>query len=210
MKSQIKSQQNKAISVGDKSTKEIKQLAVSIAILEIIEGDGLLGVTHSKVSRRSKVSRAWIYEYIGKEKSALIEFGADVFAGHLARVALVELPKTKDALHAQLIDGIRFLFDSAEQNPLIIKLFFRFRGTSNPVGKVIQKYENQWLENATTTIVTVIGLPTDHASLLAESMLTLRLGFAHRVATSSEVRQSRERAETVFSLIQAMASEAWS
>lgn len=207
MKSQTKSRQNRVVSVGNKSTKEIKQLAVSIAILEIIESEGLLKVTHSKVSRKSKVSRAWIYEYIGKEKSELIEFGADVFAGHMARVSLVDLPKTKDALQAQLKDGIKFLFDSVEQTPLIIKLFFRYRGTANPVGKVIQKYEKQWLENATKTIASVLGLPSDQASLLAESMLTLRLGFAHRVATSSDTRKSRERAETIFDLIQTMASE---
>ena len=42
--------------------KEAKGLAVSIAILEIIESEGLLGVTHSKVARKSKVSRAWIYQ----------------------------------------------------------------------------------------------------------------------------------------------------
>lgn len=208
MKSQMKSRQNGVVSVGNKSSKEIKQLAVSVAILEIIESDGLLKVTHSKVSRKSKVSRAWIYEYIGKEKNELVEFGADVFAGHLARVALTELPKTKDELQSQAKEGVKFLFDSVEQNPLTIKLFFRFRGTSNAVGKVIQKYEKQWLDNATKTIITVLGLSADHASLLAESMLVLRLGFAHRVTTSSDTRQSREKAETIFNLIQTMASEA--
>lgn len=208
MKSHVKSRQNVAVSVGEKSNKEIKRLAVSIAILEVIESDGLLGVTHSKISRKSNVSRAWIYEYIGNEKSALIEFGADVFAGHMARVALVELPKTKESLHLQMKEGVGFLFDSVEQNPLIIKLYFRFRGTANPVGKVIQKYEKQWLENATKTIVAILGLSNDQASLLAEAMLTLRLGFAHRVATSSDVKKSRERAETIFNLIQAMATEA--
>jgi hypothetical protein len=208
MKTHVKSRQNVAVSVGEKSNKEIKRLAVSIAILEVIESDGLLGVTHSKISRKSKVSRAWIYEYIGNEKSALIEFGADVFSGHLARVALVDLPKTKESLQLQMKEGVGFLFDSVEHNPLIIKLYFRFRGTANPVGKVIQKYEKQWLENATKTIAAILGLPTDRASLIAETMMTLRLGFAHRVATASDVKKSRERAEAVFDLIQAMATEA--
>lgn len=205
MESHIKSRQKSVISVGAKSTKENKQMAVSIAILEIIERDGLLKVTHSNVSRKSKVSRAWIYEYIGKEKNALVEFGADVFAGFLSRVNLLELPKTKESLQLQLKDGVKFLFDSVEQNPLMIKVFFRFRGTINPVGKVIQKYEKEWLENASKTIATVLGLSGDQATLLAETMLTLRLGFAHRVATSSDAGKGRERAEAVFNLIQTMA-----
>ena len=208
MKSHSKSRQKVRVSVGDKTSKESKQLAVSIAILEIIESDGLLGVTHSKVARKSKVSRAWIYEYIGKEKGALIEYGADVFAGHLSRVALTELPKTKDALQAQAGEGVRFLFDSVEQSPLIIKLFFRFRGTANPVGKTIQKYEKRWLEDATKTIVEVLGLSAEYAAMLAESVLTLRLGFAHRISTSSNSRLTRERAESVFAVIQSIVSEA--
>ncbi|MBK7889616.1 MAG: hypothetical protein IPJ84_01830 [Bdellovibrionales bacterium] len=74
--------------------------------------------------------------------------------------------------------------------------------------KSFKKYEKQWLENATKTIAAILGLPTDRASLLAETMLTLRLGFAHRVATASDVKKSRERAEAVFNLIQVMATEA--
>ncbi len=207
MNSHLKSRQNKSIFVGDsKSPKEIKQLAVSIAILEIIENDGLLGVTHSKVSRKSKISRAWIYEYIGKEKSALIEFATDVFAGYITRITLAELPQTREALEAQLKEGVEFLFNSVEQNPLIIKLFFRFRGTTNSVGKVIQKYEKKWLENAAKTIVSIIGLPSHQASLVAELILTLRLGFAHRVATSSNSPQARERAESIFKMIHMLLS----
>ena len=208
MKAHPKSRQNEVFFVGNsRSPKEIKQLTVSIAILEIIESDGLLGVTHSKVSRKSKVSRAWIYEYIGKEKSALIEYGADVFAGYLARVTLTELPKTKQALQTQLKEGVAFLFDSTEQNPLIIKLFFRFRGSENAVGNIIQKYEKKWLENATKTIIEVLGLSSAQALPLAELVLTLRLGFAHRVATSPNIRQARESAENIFKLIHTMASE---
>ena len=197
------------MSAANKGNKESKQLAVSVAILEIIESDGLLGVTHSKVSRKSKVSRAWIYEYIGKEKAALIEYGADVFAGHISRVNLTELPKTKEELQKRIKEGVGFLFDSVEMNPVIIKLFFRFRGTSNTVGKVIQKHEKQWLTSATKTLTDVMGLPADQAALVAELILTLRLGFAHRIATSSNTRQARERAESLFNVIHAMVAGAF-
>lgn len=210
MKSHLKSRQNSKLSVSEKSSKEIKQLAVSVAILEIIESDGLLGVTHSKVARKSKVSRAWIYEYIGKEKNSLIEFGADVFAAHLSRVALTAIPKTKEELKKQIEDGEKFLFDSVEQNPVIIKLYFRFRGTTNPVGKMIQKYETQWLKSAAKSVVEVLDLSPDSATLLVESILTLRLGFAHRVATSPDKQSARKNAENIFNFVQSMVSGALS
>jgi hypothetical protein len=186
------------------NTKEDKQLAVSTAILEVIEREGLLGVTHSKVSRRSKVSRAWIYEYIGKEKGALVEFAADVFASHFARAKMTTFPKTKAELEQQLQEGVDFLFNSVELSPVVIKLYFRFRGSPNAIGTVIQKYEKQWLAGASKTAVDVLHLPAEQAAIIAELVLTLRLGFAHRFATSAEPGESRDRAKKIFDFIHSM------
>lgn len=187
-----------------KNSKEDKQLAVSIAVLEVIEKDGLLGVTHSKVSRKSKVSRAWIYEYIGKEKSALIEFAAEVFASHFSRAKMTVFPKTKSELEQQLKEGVNFLFDSVEISPVIIKLYFRFRGTANPLGHVIQKYEKHWLAGASKTATEILNLPPAQAVNLAELILTLRLGFAHRFATSAKPLEARERAKQIFDFIHSL------
>jgi hypothetical protein len=171
--------------------------------LEVIEKDGLNGVTHSKVARRSGVSRAWIYEYIGKEKGALIEFAADVFAGYFAKSNL-PLPQSKSELELRLKEGIGFLFDTAEMNPIAIKLYYRLRGTANPIGTVIRKHEKQWLEGAAKTLVNVLGTAPDQASLVAELGLTLRLGYAHRFATSAKPGEARQRAEQTFGFIHAL------
>lgn len=189
---------------ASRNPKEEKQLAVSAAILEVIERDGLLGVTHSKVSRRSKVSRAWIYEYLGKEKSGLIEFAAEVFASHFARANISTFPKTRAELERQLQEGVDFLFNSVELNPVVIKLYFRFRGTQNPIGMVIQKYEKQWLAGAAKTAVDVLHLPAEQAAIIAELILTLRLGFAHRYATSASPIESREGARKTFEFIHSL------
>ena len=188
----------------NKSAKKQKQMAVSIAILEIIEKEGLLGVTHSKVSRRSKVSRAWIYEYIGKERAALVEFGAEVFGSHIARAELPATPKTKAELERQLNEGVEFLFESLAASPVLIKLYFRFRGAPNSIGNVIQKYEKKWLNNASKAAAEVLSLDADQAELLAETILTLRLGFAHRFATSDNPKLTLKRARKVFEHIHSM------
>lgn len=187
-----------------KSSKEEKQLAVSSAVLQIIEKDGLLAVTHSKVARHAKVSRAWLYEYIGKEKSTLIDHAADVFASHFSRAKKMDLPKTLSELEQRLNEGVDFLLDSAQMNPLIIKLYFRYRGTENPIGKVIQKYEKEWLKSAARSLVDVLKLDAEKAVLLAELMLTLRMSFAHRQATSERPEEFRERAKEIFGFIHAL------
>lgn len=183
-----------------KNNKEQKQIAVSKAILEIIEKDGLLGVTHSKISRKSKVSRAWIYEYVGKEKTSLVHFAAEELASNFARVEF-DLPKNKQELQKNLEEAVQFLFEEVEQNPGLIKLYFRFRGTKNPIGDVIKKYEKQWLDGATKVISSLMHLPKEEASLMAEVIMTLRLGFAHRFVTSAKPKESKERTEKIFKLL---------
>ncbi len=191
------------MSAAIKSTKENKQRAVAMAVLEVIEKEGLLGVTHSKVSRKSGVSRAWIYEYIGQDKNAFIEFAADTIASQLTRIKM-RLPDNKAELEKQLSEGLDFLFDSVMSDPVVIKLYFRFRGTANPIGKVIAKYEKQWLAGATKSSVKTLGLSSEQASLLAELALTLRLGFAHGLATSDAPGDARARAEKIFGYIHGM------
>jgi hypothetical protein len=103
-----------------------------------------------------------------------------------------------------LKDGIDFLFESVALDPVIIKLYFRFRGSATPVGSVIKKYEKQWLDGASKSLVDILGMPEEQSSLLAELVLTLRLGFAHRFATSAKPREARERAEKTFEYIHSL------
>lgn len=181
--------------------KETKQFAVSVAILELINTDGLSGVTHSKVSRRSGVSRAWIYEYIGKEKPALIEFAANVFGAYITKADEGALPQSREALLKQLKEDTHFLFDAIGANPAIINLYFRFRGTDNPVGQVIAKYEKHWSRDAVEMFKSALKCSSREAEFLAEVLLTLRLGLTHRLATDKNPREARARLEEIIAQI---------
>ena len=193
------------MSVRLKNSKNEKQMAVAKAVLELIEKDGLLGVTHSKVARKSKVSRAWIYEYIGKDKNAFIEFAAEAFASYVARLN-IEMPKTKEQLQDRLKSGIRFFFESVAKDPVIIKVYFRFRGSANPIGDVIKKYEKKWFEMVINGINEFIALPAEQAAMLVETVLILRLGFAHRLATSETPEDTRKKAEDTFDQLHGLIS----
>lgn len=191
------------MSVSKENNKQAKQIAVSKAVLEVIEKDGLIGVTHSKVSRKAAVSRAWLYEYIGKEKESLIEFAAEVLGEFFTRSKKV-LPKNKEQLKAQISEGTHFLFENLVDDPSVIKIYFRFRGTQNPIGKVIQKYEKNWLHTASKTVADFYKLEKDQAQMLVELAMTLRLGFAHRIVTSENPENTLKQAEIIFEMIQSL------
>lgn len=188
------------------NSKKDKQFEVSTAVLEIVEKEGLYGITHSKVSRKAGVSRPWIYEYIGKEKNDLIDFAANELGSYFSRVNITELPKNKTALEKQLKEGVDFLFEATHLNPTAIKLFYRYRGSSNPLGKIIEKYENKWLKGASKTVCEIFELEPEDALLVAEFILTVRLGFAHRLVTSLEPEESEGRAKKTFATIHSLLS----
>ncbi len=73
--------------------------------------------------------------------------------------------------------------------------------STNPIGDVIQKHEKKWLRNASHTLIEILQMPSDQASILAELMLILRLGLAHRFATSAKPEESHERAKAVFTYV---------
>jgi len=186
------------VSADKANGKEGKVFAVSVAILEVIDAEGLLGVTHSKVARRSGVSRAWIYEYLGKDKGALIEFAANVFGEYITKAEQNGLPQTRAELVRHLEEDTEFLFDAIAGKPALIGLYFRFRGTANPVGRVIAKYEENWLAHATAMFESGLKLARSEAQMLAEVLLTLRLGLTHRLATAVEPARARARAAEIF------------
>jgi hypothetical protein len=177
-------------------TKSQKYFAVSRAILEIIDLDGAKGLTHSEISRHSKVSRAWIYEYMGREKEDLIDVAAEVFGSFFARANTKIIVNTPEELKKLLQDGQDITFKNVKEEPVIIKLYYRYRGTATPIGSVIKKYEKHWLDYMTSNFIRILSLDQKTAFTISATILTLRLGFSHRIATSTapakELQEARE------------------
>lgn len=192
------------MSAQGKADKGAKQRAVAVAILDCIERDGLLGVTHSKVARKSRVSRAWIYEYVGKEKESLTEYAAEFLALEFSRVSLREFPVTKSELEIRLRDGIDFLLNSVALSPVVIQLYFRYRGTRNPIGRTIKKYEDLWLHSASKTLTDVLGFPPDQALKVADFVLSMRMGLAHHIMTSEYPDLAQGQAKDLLNQIHKM------
>ena len=184
-------------------SKKEKQNAISKAVLEIVELQGLSGITHSKVSRRSQVSRGWIYEYIGKEKDDLAQFAAEVFAQKFAHVG-GPMPESHREIRKQLDDGVRYLFDCALSDPVIIRLYFRLRGTTNPIGKIIERYENQWLDSAAKKLVDFVKLPKEQSLRIASLLVALRLGACHRMVSAKDPNTARKHLEGTFNEIHSL------
>jgi hypothetical protein len=181
--------------------KSQKYFAVSRAILEIIETSGESLLSHSLISRHSKVSRAWIYEYMGKERSDLVNVAAEVFASFFARANTAIEVHSKDELKKLLVEGLDVTFLNIKNEPVIIKLFYRFRGTETAIGDVIKKYEKHWLDFMSANFVKILKVDSNQALIISRAILTLRLGFSHQLATSSNKSKVIAEAKESLDLI---------
>jgi hypothetical protein len=121
------------------------------------------------------------------------------FLGSLfARSKRVDRPQTKAELEKRFVEGTEFVFQASELNPVIIKLQFRFRGTPTPIGEAIRKYETYWLDSMKKSLIQILQLEPPKAAAFAEMIQTLRLGFAHRIITSSNPPKSVQEARIAF------------
>lgn len=82
-------------------------------------------------------------------------------------------------------EGQEIAFQKIKAEPVIIKLYYRFRGTSNPIGLVIKKYEKHWLDFMSGNLMRILNFDNQKTLNLSRTILTLRLGFYYRIATSA-------------------------
>lgn len=183
--------------------KSEKYFVVSRAILEIIEKEGPAKVSHSEVARLSKVSRAWIYEYMGKNREDLIDTASELFASYFTRSNVDVEGNTAKAIKTHLENSQEIALQKIIDTPVIIKLYFRFRGTATPMGVAIKKYEKHWLDFMAANFIRIMGLDENKAVSVCRAILTLRLGYFHRVATSpnsaKETLEAKEGLNLLYS-----------
>jgi hypothetical protein len=102
---------------------------VALAVVAILIARGPTEIRIASVSRRSGVSRAWIYKQFGKDTTALLDFtirelGA-VFAGIDAELDSSSVNAWIDSVELETRRG----FSDAQQAPWVPALYFRYRHT---------------------------------------------------------------------------------
>lgn len=161
--------------------KSAKFEAVAKAILELLSQSGVSGVSHTKVARVSKVSRPWIYKYVGKSTQALIEFAAIHFGQQLLEVGKSSRrANSSEELTELALQSSWLLLEKFSDLKEILPLYFRYAGTKNPIGLMIEKLENDQLKEMTGALSRLFKISAVEARLNAEMILAIRMGIGFR------------------------------
>jgi len=181
------------------SEKERKFQAVAEAIFRILLTSGPPNVNHTAISRLSKVSRAWIYKYIGKSSDDLIHFSLDAIGKGFAKLEGLSRQNTPDEVRTSLFQGTWRMIGDAAREPALLALYYRYAGTQSSIGMKITDLEEIYLATVRIRLEKMFGIPTQDAHVLAEVLQGMRMGLAHRFAVMGLSKQA-EQAEILKSI----------
>jgi hypothetical protein len=180
------------------TTKDEKFDRVAEQTLRWIETHGLSKINLSRIAAQSKVSRTWIYKYIGSTQKdwithAVIHFGAQV--GRLNR------PETSPGAvrdsrtwHSVSQQSWIELAELAAKYPWLFPLYYRYKNSTNEIGDCIRRIECAVVQRNTQEFMDIFKLPRPRAELAAETVVCVRMALAYQsLNLRSTKSDSRER-----------------
>ena len=147
--------------------------------LSFIASKGIDRVTVSTIARLSKVSRTWIYKYIGSSKDSLIR-NATLHIGKLfAEVESRPEINTREELLQSLAWGNRQYVHNLKRYPWIPKIFFHYSHSKNLVGTAVQEVLSTYYKILAEEIEAGLGIPKKEARRRAEMYTAMKMGAGY-------------------------------
>lgn len=163
------------VDLAQERNKEKKVKVVLESILEIIAQKGPQGLSFTVVSRKSGVSRPWLYKYVGKTKDDLLDFAFREYANKIAPKGKKWVHTKKD-IDARLADGFQKLW---EMEPQILKIYFQQFSRETDLSRRMMEREKEYSSDMAKALEKVYGVRAPVAELTAEYLTYLRIAIAH-------------------------------
>lgn len=160
--------------------KQKKLHDVAEAIFSILIRGGVENLSHTRVAEVSGVSRAWIYKYIGKSDDALVAFSLDAIGEQFAKVDGLLSRDSAAEVRRNLFQGTFNMLGTTAENPSLMSLYYRYAGTTNPIGVKVAQLEKKYLQAVRLQLEKYFKLSAPDARILAEVLHGVRMGLAHR------------------------------
>lgn len=132
----------------------------------------------SAISRRSKISRGWIYKYHGSNIEDLIHDAAKYFGELFSEISVIENVANKNEWIQSQMDGLRQLEVDARKYPWIIKIYFKYKGTSNSIGRAIKNVESRYKKQAVANLQKISKKDLQVCSEVISFLVATRMGLA--------------------------------
>lgn len=170
-----------------------KSWRVGEAILKLIDQSGLDAVTHARVARAARVSRPWLYKYVGNNRADLIRFAVDTFGNMITGIERIPSGPDAAAFRKTLAAANVNLMNDAAKFPWVFTLYFRFGGSKNLMGERIRDIEDSFLKRLSDRIREVFGYPPDECARVSKALTSMRMSLGLRyIQTPAEQKLTPE------------------
>jgi hypothetical protein len=162
--------------------KSAKYNSVANAVLNIVHVQGVPAVTHAAVSRHAKVSRAWLYKYVGGSRDDLVRHAATHLGQLFTDHGPPQVQLDREGWYAELRTRFGRLVDLSERYPNVPRVYFRYRGTQGTLGVFLERVAEANRTRERDELVAIFGFKPETAEKVSEVLSALRMSLAHAVA----------------------------
>ncbi len=163
--------------------KEEKYLKFAEATLKLIFHSGEEALSHSQVARAAGVSRAWVYKYIGRDRTDIIEFAVDYFGKLYSGLETPFEKMNRNNWREVLLQRTHDFLSRTQKNRWIVPLYYRFKGTDSTFGRRLDRIESAYLQKLEAELLPILGKKEGaRVKAVCEVLTALRLGLAFRIS----------------------------
>ncbi len=161
------------------STKTEKMHESAKAIFNILLAKSVEDVSFSQVARRAKVSRPWLYKYIGSKKEDLVHFAIEYIGKYITTLDINEVIETREQFRDHITRGIKRMFVICEEYPFFTPVYFRYKGTKTVPGESMKLVEQAYIKRQTSIITKLYNMDLTTAEVTAEMLTGFRMVLAY-------------------------------
>ncbi len=168
-------------------TKEEKFIRVQECALELV-ASGRESLSVSRLARKTKVSRPWIYKNFGSSQDELLVSAAKFVGERFAELEELRRPGTLKDLLAYFLDGAERTLVEVDKYPWIPKIYFDFLGDKGALGETVRGIESAYRRRVTDQLCQ-FGMSQEEASRRAMASVKLRMSVSHAWSTDADFRK---------------------
>lgn len=172
--------------------KQQKLDRVAKSILSIVVRFGFENLTPSRLARAASVSRPWVYKYIGGSKEELSTFAMDHFGNLFAQLDGSMKPASIEFFQDDEISRFENALTFAKENPEIIHLYYRFKGTPTIMGKAIEKIERKYRKAKEHQIQETFNISKTEAKVYTDVLKAFKMSLFHQFVSANTSAYSQK------------------
>lgn len=164
-------------------SKEEKFKSIIKVAFSLLREFGISGISISLLSKRSGISRGWIYKYVASDIEGVLKFCLKAYAEEFARFTELRVFEDEDALKKSILNFSGAMADRIYRDHNILSVYFEQSGSDNFIGDIIRDTDSKYLKHLAGNFELSFKMSKTEAARKSKVFHSMRMGglivFSH-------------------------------